>query len=75
MTQQNIDQQCCKHLIIIIDKYETTFIITTLFNYNKVKQYRKITCTIEKKLKLGGIATFPLKSQGGWKFEKKAIES
>lgn len=49
MTLQKIVQQCCKYLIIMINKNDTTFGKTTLFYYNKVKQKRKFTCTIEKK--------------------------
>lgn len=42
----------------MINEYGTTFDNTTLFYYNKVKKKRKFTTTIERNMKLGGIAPF-----------------
>lgn len=46
--------------------------------FNKMKHERKFTCTIENKNKRKSLAEnyhFQSKSQRGWKFENKAIES
>lgn len=47
MTLRKIEQQCCKYLIIIINRHGTALDKTPLFYDNKVKQLRKIISTIE----------------------------
>lgn len=46
------------------------------FKYHKVKRSRHFTCTIEKKkIENWGNSLLSLKSQNGWKYKNKTIES